>query len=267
MRSLEDAQAQFPLGISIGKLGVATAEGRPPRLVVDSSVLGLNGRCKIPEKSTLPTAREIVRSFPIRGTNKCLSGFSLDVKSAHKRIVLHPDERGLVGFSLEGPLYFYYVTPFGAVFSATWWSRLGGFILRCFHHLIWMSHAGFLYVDDFLFFMDSSMMPLAAALLCIFSQITGIPISWRKTTLGPVVDYIGWEFNFHSGIVIIPAPKNSETPRLYPQGYATTPHFSKIIGKPSGVSHVGHPIVPVDAYLVALLVSRFVYYPSHSFQY
>ena len=94
--SVEDAQAQFPLGLSIGKLGVATAEGRPPRLVVDSSVCGLNGRCSIPEKSTLPTAREIARSFPLRGTNKCLSGFSLDVKSAHKRIVLHPDERGLV---------------------------------------------------------------------------------------------------------------------------------------------------------------------------
>ena len=140
------------LAFPIGKLGVATAEGRPPRLVVDSSVCGLNGRCTIPEKSTLPTAREIVRSFPLRGTNKCLSGFSLDVKSAHKRIVLHPDERGLVGFSLNEKLYFYYVTPFGAVFSATWWSRLGGFILRCFHHLIWMSHAGFLYVDGFLFF-------------------------------------------------------------------------------------------------------------------
>lgn len=56
-----------------------------------------------------------------------LSGFSLDIKSVHKRIVLHPDERGLVGFSLDGDLYFYLVTPFGATFSASWWSWVAGF--------------------------------------------------------------------------------------------------------------------------------------------
>ena len=57
---------------------------------------------------------------------------------------------------------------------------------RCFHHLIWMSHAGFLYVDDFLFFMDASMMPLAAVLLCIFSQITGSPHQLAKNYARPL---------------------------------------------------------------------------------
>jgi hypothetical protein len=43
--------------------------------------------------------------------------------------------------------------PGGTTFpSAFWWPRLGGLILRIFHHLIWLSHAGFLYVDDFLFY-------------------------------------------------------------------------------------------------------------------
>ena len=64
-------------------------------------------------------------------------GFSLDVKAAHKRIVLHPDEQGLVGFTLNDRLYFYRVTPFGAVFSAHWWARLGGLLLRIFHRLIY----------------------------------------------------------------------------------------------------------------------------------
>ena len=68
-------------------------------------------------------------------------------------------------FFSGGQLFFYRVTPFGAVFSAFWWARLGGLILRIFHHLIWLSHAGFLYVDDFLFFMEANMMPLSATLL------------------------------------------------------------------------------------------------------
>jgi hypothetical protein len=152
---LDEAQQEYPAGVAIGKLGVARSDGRAPRLVVDSSVCGLNGRCIIPERSTLPTAKEVLRSYPLRSCQKHLMGFSLDVKAAHKRIVLHPDECGLVGFSLEGQLFFYRVTPFGAVFSAFWWARLGGLLLRIFHHLIWLSHAGFLYVDDFLFFYGS----------------------------------------------------------------------------------------------------------------
>ena len=80
-----------------------------------------------------------------------LSGFSWDIKRAHKRLVLHPEERGLVGFSLDGELYFYLVTPFRATFSASWWSRLGGWLLRTFHGLIWFSHCGMWYVDAFIF--------------------------------------------------------------------------------------------------------------------
>lgn len=86
-----------------------------PAMTVD--ICGLNARCFIPERSTLPTAKEVLRSYPLRGTSEALSGFSLDIKSAHKRIVLHPTERGLVGFSLNGDIYFYNVTPFGATFQ------------------------------------------------------------------------------------------------------------------------------------------------------
>eukprot|EP00435_Cladocopium_sp_Y103_P046824 s1882_g13.t1 len=205
--SLAQAQQDFPLGVSIGKLGIATSDSRPPRLVVDSSICGLNGRCVIPEKSTLPTAKELIRSFPLRGANTLLSGFSLDVKSAHKRIVLHPAERGLVGFTLDNEIYFYYVTPFGATFSASWWSRLGGWLLRTFHGLIWFSHCGMLYVDDFIFFMDAAMMPGIATLISIFCQITQIPISWKKSELGARIQWIGWLINFRAGTISIPPQK------------------------------------------------------------
>ena len=82
--TLAQAQQEYPMGVSVGKLGIATSDSRPPRLVVDSSICGLNGRCVIPEKSTLPSAKELIRSFPWRGSNELLSGFSLDIKSAHK---------------------------------------------------------------------------------------------------------------------------------------------------------------------------------------
>ena len=43
--TLADAQQHFSCGIAIGKLGIATADQRPPRLVVGNSVCGLNSRC------------------------------------------------------------------------------------------------------------------------------------------------------------------------------------------------------------------------------
>lgn len=150
---LAAAQDRWPLGVAVGKLGLAFSESRPPRLVVDSSICGVNPRCAIPEKSTLPTARDVIRSYPLRLLRKDIMGFSLDVKSAHKRIAVHRTHRGLLGFQFRNQL-FYKVAPFGAVFSAHYWSRLGGFLLRVFHKLTWLAHAGFLYVDDLLMFQE-----------------------------------------------------------------------------------------------------------------
>ncbi|CAL1138035.1 unnamed protein product [Cladocopium goreaui] len=265
--SLEEAQQEYPAGVAIGKLGVARSDSRAPRLVVDSSVCGLNGRCIIPERSTLPTAKEVLRSYPLRQCQRNLMGFSLDVKAAHKRIVLHPDECGLVGFSLEGQLFFYRVTPFGAVFSAFWWARLGGLLLRIFHHLIWLSHAGFLYVDDFLFFMETNMMPLSATLLCIFCQLLEIPISWKKTAMHSSIDYIGWKFNFNAGIVTIPIEKILKL-RGYIEHLISQPRTTrKSLGETYWPGNVDYSIISTYADLDPLLVPRPLHHPGDTFQY
>ena len=148
-----------------------------------------------------------VRTYPLRSSTCILSGFSLDIKSAHKRMAVHPDHRGLLGFSLGEQLYFYNVCPFGAVFSAHFWSRFGGFLIRMFHLLAWVAHAGFLYVDDLLMFQDSKMMPVTACLIVIFCQLCRIPISWRKCEIGPSIRWIGWEWNLSVGYVSLPSVK------------------------------------------------------------
>ena len=135
---LQDAQQRYPLGVALGKLGIAHSEGRAPRLVLDQTICGLNGRCKIPERSTLPSAKDVLRTFPIRNFSGDHMGFSLDIKSAHKRIVVREEEHGLLGFTLQGRLYFYKVAPFGATFSAAWWSRLGRMDAEVL--LIWWTH-------------------------------------------------------------------------------------------------------------------------------
>ena len=82
---------------------------------------------------------------------------SIDIKSTHKRCVVKPAEQGLLGSSginLDGSnsLYFYRACPFGATFAQHWWGRLGSGILHILLILIWVTHTGHLFVDDYLFF-------------------------------------------------------------------------------------------------------------------
>jgi hypothetical protein len=205
--SLEDAQLEFGDKLAIGRLGLALSETRPPRLVVDSSICGVNNRCSIPERSTLPSAQDIMRVYPLRNTADSLMGFSLDIKSAHKLVVIRESDRGLLGFTLDGAIYFYKVAPFGATFSAYHWTRLGSFILRCIHFLLWWSHAGFLYVDDFFFIFPEKVAWVMASLCCILAQVLNIPISWRKTEFGPRVQWIGWQFHVTAGYISLPQNK------------------------------------------------------------
>ncbi len=205
--TIGDAQSKWPLGVSVGKLGIALSEHRPPRLVIDSSVCGLNSRCVIPEKGTLPSIKDVQRCFPLRQNTRKLSCLSLDVKSAHKRIVVRSSEQGLLGFALDKDLYFYKVCPFGAVFSGSWWGRLPGFLMRLFHQLIYISHAGMIYVDDMFFMQDGSVMPLTASLLSLFFQAIQIPLSWKKCELSSEVKWIGWYINVATGVVTLPDDK------------------------------------------------------------
>ena len=205
--TLAEAQAEFGEKLAVGRLGLALSDSRPPRLVVDSSICGLNSQITIPERTTLPSALDVLRVYPLRNLDDSLLGFSLDVKSAHKLVVLRKTEQGLVGFSLDGAIYFYKVCPFGASFSAYHWTRLGSFILRWFHHLLWLQHAGLLYVDDFFFIFPKSVAVVLATLLCIASQVIRLPISWGKCEFGSKVKWIGWQFFVSSGYLALPEDK------------------------------------------------------------
>ena len=129
--TIGDAQERWRLGVLV-ELGIAFSEQRPPGLVVDSSICGLNSRCHVPEKSILASSTDVQRCFPLRQNPYPLSCLSLDVKSAHKRIIVRSSERGLLGSTFDNKLYFCKVCPFGAVFSASWWGRLSGFLMRFF---------------------------------------------------------------------------------------------------------------------------------------
>ena len=208
--TMEDAQVFFQDGLAVGKLGLAVSDSRPPRLVLDSTICGVNPQSKIPEKASLPTAKDVVRSYPLRRSNKKLSGVSFDVKSAHKQMAVHPKYRGHLCFQFQGQLYYYKVCPFGAVVSAHFWSRLGGCFQRLFHRFCYLPHASFLYVDDLLMFQESQIIGLSASTIAILCMLVQLPISWKKCELGPTIVWIGWEIHIQAGFIALPFPKREK---------------------------------------------------------
>ena len=161
----------------------------------------------IPEHSTLPGPRDALRCFPLRQERRPLGAFSLDIKSAHKRISVRHDQRGLLGFQLDNRLFFYNVCPFGAGFSAHWWTRVGSFILRLFHHIAWLKHCMFLFVDDYFGYQRLDILPVAVTLLALTCQALSIPISWRKGKLGCTVTWTGWKWRIFTGQLELPVEK------------------------------------------------------------
>ncbi|CAE7409021.1 unnamed protein product, partial [Symbiodinium sp. KB8] len=76
----EDAALQWPKGTAIGKLNVVMAEGRDPRLVLDSSVCGLNQAVHIPGHVALPTASDVQRTFLAEDCYAQQTALSIDFK-------------------------------------------------------------------------------------------------------------------------------------------------------------------------------------------
>ena len=208
--TIDEAREFFPHGLAVGKLGLALSDTRPPRLVLDSTVCGVNPQCVMPERTTLPTIKDVVRSYPLRGRPCDLAGVSFDVRSAHKQVAVNKKYHGHLCFQHRSKLYYYTVCPFGAVFSAHFWARLGGVFLRLFHRFCWLAHSGFLYVDDMLMIQDNQVLPISTAAIAILCLLFGLPISWKKCEFGPTITWIGWQIHIYCGFVCIPSLKRNK---------------------------------------------------------
>ena len=118
---------------------------------------------------------------------------SLDFKAAHKCIKVQAKEHGCLLFESAGKLYHYVVCHFGAKFSAYWWQRAGGQMLRIVHALLaTFSHRAWLYVDDLLALLCKHSMPQQVTIITFFLACINAPISWKKAQLGNIVTWCGW---------------------------------------------------------------------------
>ena len=209
--SIEEAYRRWGKDrVAVGRVNIVKAPGRSPRLVVDNSICNTNQNCTVPEQFSLPCLQDIQASYPLREDNEPVSGFSLDVKGAHKTSRVREKDRGLLGLRQQDRLFFYKVCPFGATFSSHWFARLGGFCTRCLHLLLWIPHVLLLYVDDLLLYQNAKALPLSACLTLAFCSCFHIPLNWKKLQMGPVITWIGWQLNLGTACYTLPDEKRNK---------------------------------------------------------
>ena len=204
--SLEDIRTRYPT-VACGRLGLVLAEGRSPRLVVDSSISGVTEACFIPNRMLLPRVADIALCAPVQCVQEDWVLVSLDVRKAHRLVLIHPDDQGLLCFSFEGRFFVSKTLNFGARASAFWWGRLAGALMRITHSLIFLPHFLWDYVDDFLGAFRKATAPLQVGLWVVLFLVLRVPISWRKCAWNSRVKWIGWDICVSSWTVSLPADK------------------------------------------------------------
>ena len=181
---------------AVGKLGLVLAPGRPPRLVVDSSVSGVTSNTHLPNRSANPSLMDVRRSVPISDSLDQLVALVLDVAKAHRRMLIRPADRGLLCFRHAGRLYQSITLNFGARVSSFFWARCAGLLMRLLKRLLRVRHSSWIYVDDILALFNRLSAPLWASVVVVLLLCLKIPMSWHKGTLSPSVVWIGWQMDF-----------------------------------------------------------------------
>ena len=153
----------------------------------------MNGRCHLPEKQRLPNLRHVSHFFstcpPLQEE---WQGASIDIKAAHTRMLIKEEERGALLFQFENKTYAYRTPHFGAKTSAWHWGRVSRALLRLTHSLLYLRHAAWVYVDDFLFLFPKSTAHIQFALAIILLRIIGAPLSWKKLEFDSRIEWNGW---------------------------------------------------------------------------
>ena len=110
---LECLKQQY-IQVAVGKFGVVIADGRSPRLVVDSSVSNGIANTNIPNHMMLPRISDVLRCAPLQAAVESMIQLTLDVSKAHRLILIHPDDRGLLCFHVRDELYKCITLNFGS---------------------------------------------------------------------------------------------------------------------------------------------------------
>ena len=252
---LPSLRAQYQL-CAVGKLDLVKAIGRPPRLVVDSSVSAVTENTVLPNRSCNPTLSHLRRCLPLSSAAEDFTALVLDVSKAHRRIKIRPQDQGLLCFHHRAKLYQCLTLNFGARASSYYWSRTAGLLCRLLHRMIYVNHSLMIYVGDLICLLRKCTSPLLAALVVILLLVLKVPMSWHKASLSSCPVWIGWSIDLATFTVCMEEDKQRRLLHLLlsllQARYASRQDVERLTGKLLWLSGLFAFLRPTLATLYAL---------------
>ena len=118
----------------------------------------------------------------------------IDVANAFNLAPAHPDKRKWLGAVISDVVYIYLVLVFGLKSAPLVWSRVMALISRLTQGLLHTSEARLsVYIDDPILVCAGPPENRARsmAVVLLFWGAIGLPLAWRRSSVGQKVNYIG----------------------------------------------------------------------------
>ena len=145
------------------------------------------------EKTTAPTLHDAMTALHHCPPDTVL--LKLDVTKAHRRIKLLRKDWKYVAALLGDEVWLNTVGTYGVASAQYYWGRMAALILRITNATITNLLWSFVYVDDFLFLLTASHAKQTTAAIVLLFTALGLPISWKKSTLGHINHWLGYHLN------------------------------------------------------------------------
>ena len=162
----------------------------------------VNHRIKVRDRQRMPTVREMHYLLDAqRAAGKIAIAILGDSSKAHRRILINPEEHGLLGCRIRpGEVWINKVGTFGLSSASYWWSRVAGAVHRLMYAVLGgdLSLDLLLFADDTAFIAETAQERWSILLGITILLAWGLPFKWSKFRGGYEVGWVGFGVCFKS---------------------------------------------------------------------
>ena len=189
----EKFEREAPHPVNYLPLG-AVWEGKvDPRLVVDGTKGGINGKVWMSESPLTPSLWDLIKI--LRKIPDGWTAIKLDVSKAFRRLRVTEIESYILCLCINDQVYRPKTHPFGLISTGWWWARVGGLCHRIVQNTLPSTNAGLIYVDDSYWLVKKENQKLSLCIILLILESIGVKIHYGKVELGVDLAWVGYIVN------------------------------------------------------------------------
>ncbi len=166
------------------------------RTIHDASINMVNDWIQkhLHEKTTAPTLHDVMTVLHILDDTN-VTMLKLDITKAHRRIKVQRKDWKYITAKVGNQVWVNKCGTYGVASAQYYWGRMAALTIRILYNLFPDILWAFVYVDDYIFILKKDTAPQLSMAIITTMLSLGCPISWKKTTLGEINNWVGFQIN------------------------------------------------------------------------